>query len=153
MLDFDLTPYIIPAIVVIAALSLASMAVYLIYYWVINLLSPLARVSARAVRKRHFSKNLSVDLSPGGRLLGKTAASGDAEAWDYSPDSHEPRSAEITLVQSAECFITFDVGGRELEFRVPTQLYIDTHEGDEGLLVYRGELFRKFIPGAKRNLQ
>jgi hypothetical protein len=42
-------------------------------------------------------------------------------------------------------FITFAFEGREAEFAVPAEVYADVDEGDEGLLTFRGEQFKRFV--------
>lgn len=42
--------------------------------------------------------------------------------------------------------VVFTIQGREREFYVPEQAYIRCEDGTEGLLVFRGEQFKHFIP-------
>lgn len=45
--------------------------------------------------------------------------------------------------------VVFQIAGREVEFYVPEQAYIQCEDGTEGLLVFRGEQFKHFMPDIK----
>jgi len=49
-------------------------------------------------------------------------------------------------IQGTDCYVTFDVNGLQMEFCVPMDIYIQLEEESEGLLVYRGEQFKRFVP-------
>ncbi|MBI2842230.1 MAG: DUF2500 family protein [Armatimonadetes bacterium] len=141
-------------ITIIAAAALVAIFVfgYDIFWLVRNWLSPTVRVPAKVLRKTHKQWDVSIvgetpemqaarlgllgrDRESAAKALNKLAATQDVP--------------ELILYQGTDCYITFDVNGAEMEFIVPMPTYIDTEEGTEGLLVYKGERFKRFIAGVK----
>lgn len=69
------------------------------------------------------------------------------EAWKaYSRRMAKGDVSELDIARGTNYFVTFDVNGQENEFSTPEDYYAKCSEGEEGLLVYRGEEFMHFIP-------
>lgn len=134
---------IVFSIIVIAVVLFMAFVFGYMGYWLIrNFIAPTKRTRAIVIRKRHNHWDASIPLETG-RLRGGMLGS-------YSVEADRARSTrnlpEISLAEGTDCYITFGFDGREVEFAVPSRLYIDTDDGDEGLLVYKGEKFKFFIP-------
>ena len=136
------------AIILIAAaiLAMASVIGYVIYWCLRNRISPTIRTSATVVRRRKKEWDSSVMYnSPPLELMG----SNPKEAWKvYSRSMAKDNVPELTLTEGTNYFVTFEYNNKETEFSVPGQDYIKSTEGTKGLLVYRGEEFKYFIPSA-----
>jgi len=120
--------------VVLGLACLVAMVAYVIYYYVImGLLQPARRVQAVVLRKSQRACELADSLTDAFCLSGSAEVDGaiDTKA-DYMPDQ--------------EYFIVFEFLGKQQEFSVPAHVYAAVCEGDTGLLIYRGNLFRDFIP-------
>jgi|GEM_PF-6327788 len=114
--------------VVLLILAAVAMVLYVIYYYVIaGLLAPTRRVMARVLVKRQRER-----------------FGGSSYCTDEYADTLKDGNDEV----SYDFYIIFEVGARRLEFPVPMSVYADIDEGDTGLLVHKGNLFRSFIKGA-----
>ncbi len=121
-------------LVALFALAVIGMIGYVIYYYVFRgLLAPVRRAHARVLRKTDRQRDVTVPLSRG-------YGNGVLDTLLDSPDS------DPVIYRSADCFVTFIFEGGQQEFAVPESLYANLHEGDEGLLVYKGNLLKDFIP-------
>ena len=92
-----------------------------------GLLAPTRRVMARVLVKRQRER-----------------FGGSSYCTDEYADTLTDGNDEV----SYDFYIIFEVGARRLEFPVPMSVYADIDEGDTGLLVHKGNLFRSFIKGA-----
>jgi len=52
----------------------------------------------------------------------------------------------VTLYIAWVFWVSFDVGGREMQLSVPENIYIGLTEGAQGLLTYKGEKLIRFRP-------
>lgn len=141
-----ITGYLMIASIVVVAVVVASIFGYVIYWLIRNRLCPTTRVTVRVVRKRHKNWDVSLPLyaPPTEEMMGRDPKG----AWEaYSRMTRTSDMPEIELASGTECFVTFAIGREQLELNVPMNLYIQLQEGDEGLLVFQGEIFRHFIPG------
>lgn len=58
-------------------------------------------------------------------------------------------TAIVVRMHGLNCFVTFHFEGRDAEFAVPEAVYAEIDEGDEGLLTFRGEQFKRFVRADK----
>lgn len=118
-------------VIVLMGLATIGMVGYLIYYYVLQgLLAPTRSALARVLWKQQ--KETEINGPPvGNRALSLALGEDDT----------------ITLYQSWDYFVTFQfLDGRKQEFQVSEAIYASLHEMDEGLLIYKGNLFKQFLP-------
>lgn len=140
--------YLLLAALVMLALGIAFVFGYDAFWLVRNRFSPIVHIQAKVIRRRTVPWDVSiVGESPEmwaarmglrGRNPGKAA-----KAYLNSAAKDLP---EIEVAGGNDYFVTFAFSGREEEFLVPEDAYVRCEEGSEGLLVFRGEQFRHFIP-------
>ena len=68
-------------------------------------------------------------------------------ALDLITDSDTDTYSSDVAVGRCSYYVTFGSSKGEIEFQVSEALYIELEQGDEGLLVYKGEKFMHFIRG------
>ncbi len=129
-------------IVLVALLALAALAMvgYVVYYYVARgWLAPVRRTQARVILKQDREHEVDVPKSLVEDELDMLIDTVRVKAgWDPM----------FTVYRYWDYFITFAFDGGQQEFAVKEDLYASVHEGDEGLLVYKGNLLKHFIPGA-----
>ena len=142
-----LVSYVIIAVAILTALATVAMVAYLLYYYVARgWLSKVVRAPATVLRKRQRAWEID---APKGLLVHAAPVTAPVRlALSFFLNRLPWYDPEAPIYDSCDYFITFDARGREIEFGVPEDVYIDTDEGDRGLLVYKGNLFRHFIRGA-----
>lgn len=130
-------------------LSAALMVAYVIFWQMRNWFSPTVRVRASVVRKCAKPWDVSI---PGetpemaAARLGTLGRDPESAAKAYLKSAASSDAPEIEIMGGVDYYVTFDVNGRETELRVSETAYIQAQEGDEGLLVFRGERFMQFTP-------
>lgn len=129
LLPYKVFGYLVVVLVALVVLAGVAMVVYVIYYYVFaGVFARTSQVPAVVLRKKQR-------CSDSGDVPLQLFASGG----DYvSPMYEDPGTCDF--------FVVFDVGGKELEFPVSESVYGSVMEGDTGLLVHRGNLFKRFIP-------
>lgn len=144
--DINLLTYVIVGIAILL-LAFALFVIFYSGYWVMrNRMSRIVRVQARVVRRR--TKDWDVSLMGTSRIarLSLMGRQRD-EAWKaYSRRMARGDVSELDIAAGTNYFVTFDVNGQENEFSVPEDYYVKCSEGAEGLLVYQGEEFMRFVP-------
>ena len=124
--------------VFIGILIVATVAMlgYCIYYYVFRgLLAPTRQALARVILKRQ--EGIEVD----------TPAYGGRFGWILSmllSEDGNVYTTDTTYRTSAYSIVFQFVNGYQQEFSVPEEVYASVSEMDEGLLVYKGNLFRHF---------
>lgn len=147
-----LVTYLLIALAIVGGLAALGVIGYVAYWYVHNWRSPVTRVPARVVRKRDKKWDVSVVGETPEMAAARLATLGRdpkraAKAWNkLARIQYVP---ELTLAEGTDFYITFAFGEREQEFAVPESVYAAANEGDEGLLVFRGEQFERFIRGLK----
>lgn len=58
-------------------------------------------------------------------------------------------SGEARIATIMNGLITFGVQGEEVELVVPESVYTSIEDGETGMLVYQGEIFKHFMPDIK----
>ena len=88
----------------------------------------------------------NIPTTPTGWILRKRQSGSDAtpSLLDVVTSDEYALTDEGTS-GSYDYFLVFDAGGKELEFAVPEAAYGEVMEGDTGLLIHRGNLFKRFI--------
>jgi len=137
---------LIIALLVAVALFMAVVFGYTAYWYVRNWLSPTRTVRAKVVRKRAkhwdaFTYLESGDVSAPPSKLSSRIRGGFARL------AERLRLSETSVTQGTTCYVTFAFGGKEMELAVPISSYRAVEEDMDGLLVFRGEQFKHFIPG------
>ena len=128
---FAIASVIVGIVLVLAALAAVAMVLYVIYYYVLaGLLAPTRRVMAQVVLKRQRQ-----------RVGGDVSWFADRE---NDPMGYSDEDADL----ACDFFAVFEADGRRLEFAVPMSVYVDLDQGDTGILVHKGTLFRGFVKGA-----
>lgn len=136
--------YLIILFVILLVLAGVGMAGYVIYYYLLRgWLAPVKRARARVVRKRQ--REWEVDVPP--QLLSRVTGGVPGFVISILISLFTRNDPDAMLYDSWDYFVTFSVNGQEVEFAVPEQAFIDAIEGNEGLLVSRGTLFKHFIIG------
>ena len=131
---YYLTGIAIAIAAVLFALATIAMVAYVIYYYVLRgLLARTTTVPATVIRKHQREHNAGVSSS-------------------YDDDGLIGRGADFAAY-SYDFFVLFDVRGKEMEFPVSGDVYADVSEGDAGLLVHKGTLFRRFLKEADLPVQ
>lgn len=126
-------------------LAAGVFVVAFVVFWLIrNQLSPVVRVPARVVRRRMKEWDVTLTQRAPIGIYGRDARAA-WHAWSYRLGRENV--AEAPIVEGKDYYVTFDFEGREMEFSVSEDDYVQADENVEGLLVYRGEQFRHFIPG------
>lgn len=144
--------YLLLVALVILALGIAFVFGYDAFWLVRNRLSPVTRVQAKVIRRRTAPWDVSV--------IGETPEMAAARLGMMGRDPHRAAKAylrsaavgdapEIEIAGGTDYFVTFTLGGHEEEFLVTEQAYIRCEDGTEGLLVFRGEQFKHFMPDIK----
>jgi hypothetical protein len=131
-------------IVLVAVLALAALAMigYAVYCRVARgWLAPVRRTVARVMLKTQREH----EVTRSGATLGDGVA---GAVFDTLLNSETSQYYDEGVYSTYEYFITFAFDGGQREFAVKEDLYASVHEGDEGLLVYKGDLLKHFIPGA-----
>lgn len=133
------------AVLAVIALAIACMILYVVFWHIRNLFSPVKTVSASVVRKKAKQWDALTYFEKG-----------DITVPDYSFFSRISNSysrfisrlglSNFTPTQGTNCYMTFSVNSKELEFSIPLSVYLDTEEGTEGMLTFQGERFKSFIP-------
>jgi hypothetical protein len=127
----------------IAAL-LAAAVLFVIYVnavvlrtWYANRWGPIRRAEATVTRKatREYDRDVTPILVWFSPLLAALGLMVD-------------QGAGVDLYRDWNFLITFQVGDKEMEFRVPEKLYVELEEGMQGVLTYRGERLLRFALGA-----
>jgi hypothetical protein len=130
-------------VLLIAAL-LAAAVLFVIYAnavvlrtWYANRWGPIRRAEATVARKatREYSRDVTPILVWFSPLLA---------AFGLMVD----QGAGVDLYTDWNFLVTFQVGDKEMEFRVPEKLYVELEEGMQGVLTYRGERLLRFALGA-----
>lgn len=130
MARFYVTGILFGIILLLVALAAVAMLAYVIYYYVVaGVLAPTRRVMAEVVRKHQAERT-----------------SGSASYFGDNSDLIDRIDDSLGLMY--DFYMVFQVGDRSLEFSVPMSVYADVTEGDTGMLVHKGNLFRRFIKGA-----
>lgn len=133
-----LTSLMILAGILAVLLVLISVPAYVVYWLIKNKTAPETRTMASVVRKRARGWEIDVpknmEVSVWSMVVNRLY---DAFGIDRG----------ITIAEWSDCFITFDTAKGETELAVSEDTYVDLQEGDKGLLVYQGEIFRHFIKG------
>ena len=110
------------------------------YWWIKNKRTPIVRTVATVVRTRSRDWELdvprSVEASPVSMALNRLT-----HALGIDP--------MVTVAQWSDFFVTFKTPRGEIELAVPQALSASLVEGDEGLLVYQGEMFKHFVRGVE----
>lgn len=136
-----ITSYVIVALVILLAVAAVGIIGYLIYHHLLcGLLAPTRRVVARVRLKKQ--REYEVEVEPY-MLVGGV--------WGYLLriiNEALRRDNSIPLYHSWDYNITFVVNDRVVELYVPEEVYSDVSEGEQGLLVYKGNHFKHFIKGA-----
>ncbi len=125
--------YIVLAILAAMAAFVVFVFGYVIYNKVGIFFAPTKRTWARVVRKRHKQWDASVPTQ------------GGAIGMAFMNFTMRKDNPEITLAEGTDCYITFNVNGKEMEFAAPEALYIEVEPDMQGLLVYKGEKLKYFI--------
>ena len=146
-------PFIFSHLLVVAfwlALAAAcAMIGYVVYWFIRNRLSPVQHVHASVLRRRKKDWDVSVmgdtPEMAAARLgmLGRHPEEA-AKAWHRAAQS--PDVPEITIYEGIDFYVTFSFNGREVEFKVPGEVYVKSPKGTDGLLVFQREEFKDFIP-------
>jgi len=144
--------YLLTYVIIGIGVLLLCWALFVIFYsgyWVArNRLSAVVRVQAGVVRRR--KNDWDIGLVGGPSAIERLGLMGNQrdDAWKaYSRRMAKDQVSELDLVRGTNYFVTFGVNGQEMEFTVPEEGYIGCSEGSEGLLVYRGEEFMRFVVG------
>lgn len=130
------TAFLLKAAGIAFLAATAAMIGYVIYYYVFaGLLAPMKRQTACALLKAQRETEVDVPDTFG--------------IWCWFALALRrilTRETTFTVYRSWDYFITFQLlDGRRLEFSVPEATYASVSEGDEGLLVYKGTIFRQFV--------
>lgn len=137
------TSYMIVALVILLAVATVGMIAYLIYYHLVcGVFAPTRRVAAHVRLKRQ--RDYQVD-TPSPYMIFAYGT------WDLIwsiIDRAFNRDSGITIYHSWDYIITFVVNEKVVELYVPEEVYANVSEGDQGLLVYKGNHFKHFIPRA-----
>jgi len=131
----------------IGALALAAvvMAGCWAYRCIVGVwLAPVRRTAARVLLKTQRE----YEVTRSGLRCGNSVTGAIAEVLLDSEPGVFYASEEAC--PAYDYFITFEFDGGRQEFAVKEDLYASVHEGDEGLLVYKGDALKHFIPGATR---
>jgi hypothetical protein len=139
---------IVGAFVVLAAICVVVVIGYVVYYYAANgLFAPTRREMAKVLWKR--DREYDVDVPRG--VIPMVAASVLPLPFRFLANFVLYRmlrfNGEQPICDSMDFFITFDIGDKHMEFAVPMDVFADTQDGDEGLLVYKGAIFKEFITG------
>lgn len=133
-----LYPTILTAALV-AALVAVGVVGYVVYYYVFRgLLAPVRKTRAKVLRKHQREYEVDAPKYIGGPGVGSILFNLVMTAMG--------RDVTVTVVRYSDYFVVFDANGSEQEFAVSEDAYIDMQEGDEGILSYKGSLFRYFLP-------
>lgn len=146
--------YVVMIIIIAVLVAAGAFAVYVFGYdvfWLVrNWLAPVTRTQAKVMRKRHKQWDISiVGETPemGLARLGMMGRDAESAAQAYNKLAGMEDVPELTLADGTDCYVTFGLDGKQLEFLVPMDTYIALEENTEGLLVFKGEKFLHFIAG------
>ena len=132
--------YAVVVCIVLFLIASVAMIAYVIWYYVLcGYLAPKTRVIASIMRKREREWAFDVPEGAGGDMVA-------ALAWNEI-NAKLKRDSGVRVYESWDYYITFDVDGKEVELAVPEEVFINATEGDRGLLILKGNLFERFIPG------
>lgn len=127
---------LLTVVIVVMGLAMVAMVGYLIYYYVVQgLLAPTRQAVARVILKRQ--EGTEVD----------TPAHGGRFGWLLNLVTFDDDNLDTTTTTyrtSAYSIVFQFLNGYQQEFSVPEDVYTSVSEMDEGLLVYKGTLFRQF---------
>jgi hypothetical protein len=131
--------YVLLLLGILAAAAVVGVIGYVIYFYVFRgLLMPVRETRARVVRKRQ--REWEVDV-PRNVFL-----SGWRSVLYRIMMTAAGRDVTTTVYDSWDYYAVFSIDGKEQEFALPETTYVDIEEGDEGMLTYKGDLFKYFLP-------
>lgn len=134
--------YLIIILITFLVAATVGMVGYLIYYHLVGgIFASTRRVVARVRLKRQ--RDYQVDVPP------YMLAGGTYGIIQNIIDRALKRDSGITVYHSWDYFITFVTDDKVIEMCVPEEVYANVSEGEQGLLVYKGNHFKHFIPGVK----
>ena len=150
------SPCLLSNIIVVVFVLAVAAAVFVIAYsafWLVrNRMSPVTRTPAKVVRRRMKDWDVSIVGDTPESAVARLGMLGrnKADAWKaYSHEMAKGDVPELEIASGKDYYVTFAFQGREEEFTVPEDEYLQCTEGLEGLLVYRGEEFVRFVPQVK----
>ena len=127
------------AIVVLPLIAAVGIVGYVIYFYVFQgLFSPVRKARAKAVRKYQREWELDAPRYIGGPAVGSILFNRIMTGLG--------RDVTVTVYRTNDYFVVFQFDGGEQEFAVSEETYTNIHEGDEGVLYYKGHLFKSFLP-------
>jgi hypothetical protein len=127
------------ALEILAGIATIGVIAYVIYFYVVKgLLAPARETRAKVLRKSQREWEVDAPKYIGGPGVGSMLFSRGMAALG--------KDTTFTVYESWDYLVRFSIDGQEREFAVPEATYIDIQEGDEGVLSYRGELFKYFLP-------
>jgi len=144
--------YLLLAALVLVALGIAFVFGYDVFWFVSNRLSPVTRTQARVVRKRSKPWDVSIvgeTQEMYAARMGTMGRNPRRAAKAYLRSAASGDAPEIDIASWNDYLVTFACDGNDIELLVPEETYIKCEEGVEGLLVFRGEHFKHFIPDAE----
>ncbi len=125
---------IVTAIVIVGLIVAAIlMTLYVIYYYLL---------------RRLFARTTSIPAT----VVRKTQREYGGASSSLDGDDLLVREADAAT-SGCDLFLLFDVGGKQMEFPVPESVYVNVEEGDTGLLIHKGTLFRRFVKDAELPIQ
>jgi Protein of unknown function (DUF2500) len=123
-----LVPYGLAALLLCAVVAILYAAIVVGCTRWANRFGPVRTVPARVVRKSTQSQDFGLPAAdPLGSADGLSEGGALYTAWSF--------------------WVTFEVSGKEVDFRLPEKLYVELEEGMEGLLTHRGERLLRFRLG------
>lgn len=147
-----LIAYLLAALLVAIVLGVLFVIGYTAFWLIRNKVSPVTRVEATVVRRRMKEWDVSLPVESAGMSAARLGLMGrdpNSAAKAFLKASASPDVPSVEIATGANYFVTFSISGREAEFAVPEESYIQAAEGLTGLLVFQGEQFKHFIPGIK----
>lgn len=135
--------YVLIALAVVFALAAVAMIVYVVYHYVCKgVFAPVRKVRARVLRKGQREYEVDAPKYWAGDSLGTLL-------W-VRVMAALGRETTFTVYRSLDYYAVFLADGEEREFMVSEETFANLHEGDEGILAYKGNLFRYFLPTVAR---
>lgn len=122
---------------------------YLACWFISNRMAPVVRTQASVVWKRSSDWDVSLPVPNAyatAAQLGMMGRNRESATKAFIKNIALMGNKDIQLAGGNEFFVTFEADGKKMEFRVPEKTYIAAEDGVQGLLVYKGEWFKAFIP-------
>ncbi|MEN6372378.1 MAG: hypothetical protein ABFD64_10235 [Armatimonadota bacterium] len=144
--------YILIGFLILAGAAAVGIVVYAIIWFIRNRLSHVERVNAKVILRRKKDWDVSlIGNTPemAAARLGMMGRDPQTAAKAYSKLVTQDDVPELELAAGSNYLVTFGFNDRECEFAVSEADYIKCDEGTEGLLVFRGEEFKYFIPNVR----